>query len=215
MFKFLDKWKNQLSSLLIKLSGKGLRKQVIIIGGGEIFKSYYEYISWLRDFELRVHSPSWKQWLTEKLTRKNIEVVRVSMPNTFNAKYEEWEIIFNKYLPFILADSTLVGHSLGAMFFLKYINKNPEILKNISSAHLISPSFENAYTYSVTQKELPNNQKFYFYHSEDDNVVLYKNSTTKKIINLHLNENNVFLFQDRGHFIDSTFPELLQNILNK
>ena len=46
------------------------------------------------------------------------------MPNSMNARYKEWKIMFNKFLPFFKNNLVLVGHSLGGIFLAKYLSEN-------------------------------------------------------------------------------------------
>lgn len=205
-------FKNILSRLQ-KRQPQNPKGRVLVIGGGEIFDTYSSYLSWLRELKLRDHSPSWKSWLTKELSQHNLEVIRVSMPNTFNAKYEEWEIMFSKYLALIDSNTSLVGHSLGAMFLLKFLSKNPDITTIVKGVYLVAPEFKNAYTFACPKKSLPNHSKFRFYQSKDDDIVTWETSTTKVVMDSNLSLNRVFTFEDRGHFIDATFSEIYHHLV--
>ena len=41
-----------------------------------------------------------------------------------NARYEEWKIWFERMIPFLNDNVILVGHSLGGIFFVKYLSEN-------------------------------------------------------------------------------------------
>jgi predicted alpha/beta hydrolase family esterase len=202
-----------LRNLVFKKPQKEYKGKILLIGGGEIFNTYDSYIMWLRELELHEQNPSWKSWLAKVLDQHNIEVIRLHMPNTFNAKYIEWQIMFSKYIYLIDSQTSLVGHSLGAMFLLKFLAENPEIEKIVKSVYLVSPSFDEAYTFAIKTGKLPNYPKYYFYQSYDDDIVPWNESTTKKIEEMGLNKNNVMVYQNRGHFLQPNFVDLKKHIL--
>ncbi len=196
------------------MQSKSKVRKVIVVGGGEIFNTYSEYIAWLRKLKLRDSNPSWKSNLAIKLAKYNVDIIEVRRPNTFNAKYLEWKIMFDKYLNTIDKYTTLVGHSLGAMFLLKYLSENKKIEDLVQSIHLVAPQYLKALTFSITESELPNSEKYLFYQSVDDEVITYDSSTTKKIQDNNLGQNQVYLYKNRGHFLQEDFPEIIHNILN-
>lgn len=68
-----------------------MKKQVVIIGGGNTFDSYKQYISFLKkrkiDFD-RIKSKKWKDNL-EKDLGMGFDVIMSKMPNPSSAKYLE------------------------------------------------------------------------------------------------------------------------------
>ena len=79
-----------------------MKKQIIIIHGGETFETYKQYISFLKSIEIdfeKMTSEGWKDTLGKKLGR-GFEIVLPRMPNSFNAKYLEWKIWFEKMILF-------------------------------------------------------------------------------------------------------------------
>ncbi len=113
---------------------------VIIVGGGESFKTQEEYLSWLDKFELyQDMGKSWKSQTTSMLEALGATVIRPMMPNELNAKYLEWETMFNKYLSKIGTNPILIGHSLGGIFLPTYLSRNP--LK-VKALHLVAPVYK-------------------------------------------------------------------------
>lgn len=50
------------------------------------------------------------------------KVIKPEMPNKDMARYSAWKLWFKKYLPFLDSEKLIViGHSLGAMFLIKYL----------------------------------------------------------------------------------------------
>jgi predicted alpha/beta hydrolase family esterase len=111
-------------------------------------------------------SPSWKKWLSDGLS-DHFETIKIDMPNTMNAKYEEWKVWFEKYFPHIHGThhhrahrttlerveekkldphvSTrliLIGHSLGGIFLMKYLSLSG-FPRGVDALHLVAPVLDN------------------------------------------------------------------------
>jgi hypothetical protein len=52
------------------------------------------------------------------------------MPNPMNARYNEWKILFKKIVLLLDDNVILIGHSLGAIFLVKYLSENKFPKKN-------------------------------------------------------------------------------------
>ena len=65
-----------------------MKKQIVVIDGGDAFNTYEEYLSFLRkkefDFE-RLNKRGWKETLSEKLG-EGFEVIIPKMPNYANVR---------------------------------------------------------------------------------------------------------------------------------
>jgi hypothetical protein len=84
-----------------------MKKQVVVIHGGDTFDSYEDYLTFLNAFEVDKESlflKDWKSTLQSELG-ENYEVLCLQMPNMFNAKYLEWKIWFEKYIPLQYLDT--------------------------------------------------------------------------------------------------------------
>ena len=64
------------------------------------------------------------------------------MPLQENAKYNDWKIFFERYIPFLRNNVILIGASLGGIFLAKYLSEN-KFPKKILSTYLICPPFDN------------------------------------------------------------------------
>lgn len=200
-----------------------MKKQVVVIHGGDTFRTYKDYLLYLRkkklDFEsLKSEKRGWKAGLNDALGR-NFEVILPRMPNPINAKYSEWKIIFNKLLPFLKNRVVLVGHSLGGIFLAKYLAES-KFPKKILATFLIAAPYDgkdrNAnYTLGdfVLPKSLVQFQKqggkIFICHSKDDPVVPFKD--LQKYQNA-LPTANAATFEERGHFNQEKFSWLVRNI---
>jgi len=199
------------------------KRQIIFIHGGYTFASQKDYLKFLRAYELDPYRKKkyWINWLAERLKNK-YEILVPQMPCEKNAKYEEWKIWFKKYFNFIKDKKPiLIGHSLGAIFLLKYLSEN-NFPKKINQLHLVAPAIyddglgpEKLSTFKSNIKKLRNIRKkckeLHLWHSMDDETCLFKNS---EIINKIIPNTNFHIFKNKGHFKQSTFPEIVKMIKN-
>ncbi len=195
-----------------------MKQQVLLIAGGEVFDSYQDYLKYLesREFTLaKLSKITWKKTLATDLPET--DVIFPEMPNRFNAKYAEWKIWFDKIIPLLSDNSILVGHSLGAMFLVKYLAENT-IAKKCLTLHLVGAPFDAEGTdESLGDFILPESlarvrdqvDSIFFYFSQDDPVVPFKNLKKYKE---KLPDANYIVFQDRKHFDQLYFPEIIENI---
>ncbi|MFA6301440.1 MAG: alpha/beta hydrolase [Candidatus Paceibacterota bacterium] len=198
-----------------------MKKQLLFIHGGYTFATKKQYLGFLKNYELDPYRKKkyWVNWLAPKLKNK-YETFIPQMPCDKNAKYEEWRIWFEKYLPFIKDKSPIIiGHSLGAIFLLKYLSEK-NFPKKIKQLHIISPTLtddglgpEKLSTFKSDIKKIKNIEKrckeLHLWHSKDDTTCLFKNS---EIIKKIIPTANFHIFKNRGHFNKPTFPEILEVI---
>ncbi len=194
-------------------------KQVVVIHGGNTFETYEQYLSFLKssefDFE-RLKTKRFKDVLGDRLG-KDFEVILPSMPNSENAKYEEWKIWFEKIVPFLEETIILVGHSLGGIFLAKYLSE--EIFpKKILGTFLIAAPYDGRYLEEFLgdfalpkslERFMAQGGKINLYHSKDDPVVPFVNVEKYKE---DLPEAEVIVFEDREHFSQDEFLELTEDI---
>ena len=138
-------------------------------------------------------------------------VIYPQMPSPKNAKYLEWKLWFEKYIPHLEDEITFVGHSLGATFLAQYLSEHT-LPKSIQSLHLVAPAFDGAGGFGLTDAVSNIGKQVshvYLYHSKDDSLVPFEES-----VRLHelLPEAEFRQFDDRGHFLTPDFPELFENI---
>lgn len=196
-----------------------MKKQVIVIHGGETFETHEAYISFLKSFEIdfdRLRKKGWKSTLVEQLG-EGYEVIIPQMPCKTNAKYLEWKIWFDKFFPILKDNLVLVGHSLGGTFLAKYLSENT-FPRKIKATILIAAPFDEQDTQdSLADFLLPENLdllqkqggKIFLYHSKDDPVVPFKD--IEKYV-AKLPQAEMRAFQDRQHFNQEEFPELVQEL---
>ena len=104
-----------------------MKKQVLIIHGGDSYISEDEYHKALRDRQLRLEwfreGSSWKKSL-QNVLGEGFDVLTPYFPLRENARYEEWKIVFEKLMTIVDDGLIVIGHSLGGMFIAKYLAEN-------------------------------------------------------------------------------------------
>lgn len=194
---------------------KFMKKQIIVIHGGDSFKTHQEFLDFLKNLEVtlddfRPHK-DWKTTLQDELGEK-FDVLLPRMPNKSNAKFIEWKIWFERMFPFLNQEVILVGHSLGGMFLAKYLSGN-DFPKKIKQLHLVAAPHNK--TGDIADLLLPKSlnrlskqvENTYFYYSRDDKIVPI---TEMKEYKKQLPKSKYIIFKNRGHFRQEKFPELVK-----
>ncbi len=200
------------------------KKQIIFIHGGECFNSYQEYFQSIVDAEFDPSQKRKKRWNSNlKKFFWRYELIAPKMPSKFNAKYKEWEIYFQKVLPWIKKDSIWIGYSLGGIFLIKFLSEN-NIKEYPKKLILLSAPFNREWINDFGKKEglsdfifdiqkvkkkLKKINKIYILHSKDDFVVPFEHALEYKKI---LPFAKLITFTNKPHFLIKKFPELLEYI---
>jgi predicted alpha/beta hydrolase family esterase len=197
-----------------------MKQQVVVIHGGDTFKSYGDFIINLKNKEVSLEKlkprKDWKDSLQLELG-DNFEVLMPRMPNSTNAQYEEWKTWFERITPLLSKDVILLGHSLGGIFLAKYLSENIAQIK-VKALILVAAPFDDEESdeplasFELTGK-LSNItdqcKNIYILQSEDDPVVPFG-----QLAKYHeaLTSAKEIIFKDRGHFLTETFPEMVDLI---
>lgn len=195
-------------------------KQILIIHGGNSFSSYEAYREYLKNKELNysklIQPIRWKERLTDDLP--DFDIIFPSMPNSANAVYDEWVIYFEKLVSFFGDDVQIVGHSLGATFLAKYLHSKP-LASKVRRLILVSGAYDDesleelgSFAVSSAENLSLSAHDIHLFHSKDDPVVLF--SELAKFQN-DLPSATSHVFEDRGHFIDDSFPEIEELLKQK
>lgn len=190
-------------------------KQILIIHGGNSFSSYEAYREYLAAKELNyyklTHPVRWKEALAGELP--DFDVVYPSMPNSLNAVYDEWVIYFEKLQNFFSDDVQIIGHSLGAMFLAKYLHEKP-LDSPVRRLLLVAGGYDDEYTEDLGSFAIDSAtgleqsaDEIHLFHSKDDPVVPF---TELAKFQRDLPDAISHVFEDRDHFLDPEFPELLE-----
>ncbi len=166
---------------------------------------------------------AWTPWLKAELDKLGVANIFETFPDSIIARAQYW-------LPFLKENlktdeqTILVGHSSGATAAMRYAEKN-KILGSV----LIGPSYtdlgaeiekQSGYFDGPWQWEkIKANQKFIglFYSTDDPYIPVsefeeIKNRLSASSAGLMP---KTFAFTNRGHFMDETFPELLEYLKSK
>lgn len=99
-------------------------KQIIVIHGGSTFSKYENYLEHLKTKTVTIERlfglPTWKNNL-QSILGDSYQVLLPSMPNSTNAKYEEWKIWFERIAELAEDHCVLIGHSLGGRVLSKIL----------------------------------------------------------------------------------------------
>ncbi len=195
-----------------------MKKQVLVIHGGDTFASYDAYLNYLRSKQVsleRLLGKSWKDRLQEDLGN-SFEVIAPKMPNPQNARYEEWKLWFEKITSLVNEEIILLGHSLGGMFLAKYLCENV-LAKKIKAVLLVAAPFDEQCdlnlkefaplgSFSTFTKQA---ETIILYHSKDDPVVPFKELIKYQKA---LPSATVRVFENEQHFNLARFPKILEDL---
>lgn len=197
-----------------------MQQQIVVIHGGNTYDTYEEYLEYLKNYVIddisQIRKKDWKVGLEDKLGG-NYSVLMPTMPNNKNAKYLEWEIWFNKIIPFIQDGVILVGHSLGATFLFKYLSEQVLDKKVKATVFIAGVYDDSVFEESLGDFKKPDSFKGFIdqagkvsvFHSKDDQVVPFSQT---QILREMIGEYDLHEFNERGHFNQEEFPELAEKI---
>jgi predicted alpha/beta hydrolase family esterase len=138
-----------------------------------------------------------------------------------NAKYRDWKILFERYIPLLRKDYILIGSSLGGIFLAQYLSENKMPKKALSVYIVCAPfdgdlpaedlvgGFKLKKDLSLLEKNCKN---LYVMFSDDDDVVPVSHAGKYR---KKLNEAKVLIYKHmKGHFTAPKFPEII-NLIRK
>ena len=186
------------------------------------FKNRKDYLSYLKNKEISTEKKiRWSDDYLDKELSKNFEIIRPRMPLQEDAKYEDWEIWFERFISLFRDNVILIGGSLGGIFLAKYLSEH-KFPKKILSTYLVCPPFDNTtigenlvggFKLKSDLSLLEENSKnLYLMFSKDDPSVPI--SHAKKYERKLKNAKIVIYKSKNGHFKISKFPEIIKMIKN-
>lgn len=196
--------------------------QVLYIHGGMTFKNRKDYLQYLKTRDISIEKKiKWRDDYLEKKLGKSFKIIRPSMPLKDNAKYVEWAVHFERYIPLLRNNLILIGESLGGIFLAKYLSEN-KFPKKILATYLVCPPFDNTLPdedlvggfklksdLSLLEK---NSKNLYLLFSKNDPVV--PPSQAKKYASKLKNATIIIYDHIAGHFQISEFPEIVKMTKN-
>jgi len=196
------------------------KKQIIFIHGGMTFKNKKDYFNYLKNKEISLDKKiRWSDEYLDKELGKKFQIIRPNMPLSQFAEYKDWEIWFERYIPYLGNNVVLIGASLGGIFLAKYLSEN-KFPKKILATILICPPFDDTLPgedlaggfklkpgLSLIEK---NSKNLILMFSKNDDVVPVEHS--EKYRNKLKNARVVIYKNKNGHFKIAKFPEIIKII---
>jgi len=194
-------------------------QQIIVIHGGTTFQNYDDYVHSLSTKTLYtdrfMYKPMWKERLQENLG-DSYQVLLPSMPNKTNARYSEWKLWFQHISSIFSDDCILVGHSLGAIFLVKYLSEET-LPVTVKATILVAAPYDDEDTEDLTDFKLTGISenltktagRLVFFNGHNDPVIS-QDDLKKYQLQLPSAEFNVLNAPD--HFVREDFPELVRLI---
>jgi len=192
----------------------------LFIHGGNNFKNQKDYLRFLKTRPVSIEKRMrWSEDYLDKRLGRDFEIIRPVMPLKENAKYVDWKIHFERFIPFLRDNIVLIGTSLGGIFLAKYLSEN-RIPKKILSVYLICPPFDD----TLPEEDLvggfklksdlslieKNAKNLYLLFSRDDTVVPVSHAPKYAA---RLKKANITIYASKnGHFKVSEFPEIVKMI---
>jgi predicted alpha/beta hydrolase family esterase len=196
------------------------KTQILMIHGGMTFKNQKDYLDYLKNKEIKLDKkPRWAQDYIDRELGKKFQIIKPRFPLQDNAKYEDWKIWFERYIPYLRNDVILIGGSLGGIFLAKYLSEN-KFPKKLLSVYMICPPFDN----TIEGEDLVGGFKLksdlslieknckdvtLMFSIDDDTVPV---AHAEKYRNKLKNSKIIIYKSKNGHFNISKFPEIVKMI---
>jgi hypothetical protein len=194
-----------------------MKKQVILVQGGKIFRDYDTYLNYLKSMPISLEyldKVTWRDTLTEDIGDTH-QVIRLQMPNRMNAIYKEWEIYFKRYLELVSNKAIVVGHSLGALFLVKFFSENNDSCHKIEKLILVAAPFGgqdsnlDVVDFSLSDERFTPPFSTTLFSSNNDPLVPQNDAVKYQELIAKL---KVITLPNRGHFSERDFTELQSEI---
>lgn len=196
------------------------KKQIFLIHGGMTFRKESEYIDYLKTRDVSIEKKvRWMdQYLDEKFGKK-FQIIRPRFPKSENAKYKEWKIWFERFIPLLNDNIIFIGSSLGGIFLAQYLSEN-KFPRKILSVYLVCPPFDDTcigedlvggFKLKSDLSLLEKNCKdiTLMFSADDDCVPIYH---AEKYRNKLKNSKIITYKSKNGHFKISKFPEIVKMV---
>jgi predicted alpha/beta hydrolase family esterase len=162
----------------------------------------------------------WLPWIKESLKEKGIETNIPEMPRPYEPNYRAWSEVFEQFK--ISNETTLVGHSCGGGFLLRYLSEHPELKPK--RVILVAPWIDtepyeleegNDFFHFEIDPALTSRTELHVFISSDDDAPMIR---TAEMIEHALPNTTWHRYTDKGHFTKGDlgtkeFPELLEEVL--
>jgi len=198
------------------------KTQIFIIHGGETFKNQKDYLNYLKNRSVSLEKwVSWKDEYFDKELGKDFEIIRPRFPLAENAKYNDWKIFFERYIPLLKDNIIFIGNSLGGIFLAKYLSEN-KFPKNILATYLICAPFDDTCPNEDLVGGFKLNKDLSLFEQNSKNLTLMFSadddstpvSHAEKYRNKLKNAKIIIYKSKNGHFRIPKFPEIIKMIKN-
>lgn len=160
----------------------------------------------------------WLPWLQKQLMIHDIKADTPEIPNIYAPK---WDVCVEEVERFAITPETiLVGHSLGAGFWVRYLSQNPNIF--VDKVVLVAPWLNldqeidtDFFDFDIDPAITSHVNEFVVFGSDND---MESVRSTIALLQARLPMATYRTFHDYGHFTlrsmgTDAFPELLETIL--
>jgi predicted alpha/beta hydrolase family esterase len=195
------------------------KTQILIIGGGMTFKNRKDYLHYLKTRSIAMgEKTSWSGEYFKKSLGKNFEITRPRMPLEDDAKYGDWKVCFERYIPYLRNNVILIGKSLGGIFLAQYLSEN-KFPKKILATYLICAPFDDTCIGEdlfKLKKDLSllekNSKNLTLMFSKDDDCIPVDHAEKYRS---KLKNAKIIIYKSKnGHFKITKFPEIVKMIKN-
>ncbi|MCL2451715.1 alpha/beta hydrolase [Candidatus Saccharibacteria bacterium] len=169
----------------------------------------------------------WLPWLSKQLIIRGIHTVAPEMPRVYYPEYDIWKKELERFE--LDEDTTLIGHSCGAGFLVRYLSENPvkvgkvilvapwlgiipDDLREYAPSEILEPTF---FEFKIDRNLATRTAGLTLIESTNDKPYIQK---SVEILKESLNDLRVLTLKDKGHFWAKDlggveFPELLAEVL--
>ncbi len=187
-------------------------KNAIILHGGPSKKEYYD------PSMPSMSNAHWIPWLQSQLLKKDIPTATPEVPQSYDRNWKVWNKEVERFD--ITPETTLIGHSTGAGFFIKYLSIHPEL--KVDKVILLAPWLDPDRTktvnffddFEIDPDLVKRTNGVTVWYSDDDEDSVLK---TVELIKKNTSGIEYKEFHNYGHFCigdlkSDQFPELFNFI---
>lgn len=186
-------------------------KNVIIVHGKPSKENYYDKDGYTSS------NFAWIPWVQNQLLTRDIMPNVPEMPHAYAPEYTSWQREFERFD--VTPDTTLVGHSMGGGFLLRWLSEHPEAAP--ARVILVAPSVdplrtnETGFCEFAIDSAITDRTELIVMTSDNDSD---KAEQSRQMIVDALPQTDVRMFSGYGHFIPdhlgkNTLEELVEIIL--
>jgi len=158
----------------------------------------------------------WFPWLKKELEKLNFKVESLEMPNSKHPKLKEWLNHLNKSIE-PNKDTYLVGHSLGCITIVRYLESLPENVKIKGCIFVAGFSFLNYKEIKEFYEKNPDINKIKrhcknfvnIYSDNDEDISIEQSESFANLIKA-----KKVLEKEKGHFCLNDSVDKLPSVLN-